>query len=80
MYLCSLLQSFVDQVEKLLRSVADGDILMMKHHLGWLSDDDYDDDDDEDDDHIPLDSKLCHPLCQCSKCAMLQKVSFSCQT
>eukprot|EP00057_Strongylocentrotus_purpuratus_P024854 XP_011679328.1 PREDICTED: ankyrin repeat domain-containing protein 27 [Strongylocentrotus purpuratus] len=67
------LQPAQKEVEKLLRSVADGDILMMKHHLGWLSDDDYDDDDDEDNDHIPLDSKLCHPLCQCSKCAMLQK-------
>nr|XP_054769582.1 ankyrin repeat domain-containing protein 27-like [Lytechinus pictus] len=66
------LQPAQKEVEKLLRSVADGDILMMKHHLGWLSDDEYDDDDD-DDDNIPLDSKLCHPLCQCPKCAMLQK-------
>ena len=57
----------------MLRSVADGDILMMKHHLGWLSDSDFEDDDD-DDTALPPDSKLCHPLCQCSKCAMLQKV------
>ncbi|XP_022107290.1 ankyrin repeat domain-containing protein 27-like [Acanthaster planci] len=56
-------------VEKLLRSVADGDLLMVKYQLGWLSDTDESDDDEE----ISLDAKLCHPLCQCSKCATLQK-------
>lgn len=70
--LTRVLQPANKEVEKLLRSVADGDILMMKHHLGWLSDSDFDDDDDEDS-NVPLDTQLCHPLCQCSKCAMLQK-------
>ncbi|XP_038068154.1 ankyrin repeat domain-containing protein 27-like [Patiria miniata] len=56
-------------VEKLLRSVADGDLLMVKYQLGWLSDTDESDDDEE----VSLDAKLCHPLCQCSKCATLQK-------
>ncbi len=58
------------QVEKLLRSVADGDILMVKYLLGWLNDSD-----DSDDDDVDADAELCHPLCQCSKCATLQRVS-----
>ncbi|XP_071785110.1 ankyrin repeat domain-containing protein 27-like [Asterias amurensis] len=56
-------------VEKLLRAVADGDLLMVKYHLGWLSDSDESDDDEK----VSSDAKLCHPLCQCSKCATLQK-------
>ncbi|XP_071507715.1 ankyrin repeat domain-containing protein 27-like [Diadema antillarum] len=70
-----LIQPGQKEVEKLLRSVADNDLVMMKHHLGWLSDSDFDDDDDEEDggSSYLADTKLCHPLCQCSKCAMLQK-------
>ncbi|XP_072013004.1 ankyrin repeat domain-containing protein 27-like [Amphiura filiformis] len=56
------------EVEKLLRSVADGDILMVKYLLNWLNDSD-----DSDDDDVDADAVLCHPLCQCSKCATLQK-------
>ena len=42
---------------------------MVKYLLGWLNDSDDSDDD------VDADAELCHPLCQCSKCATLQKVS-----
>ncbi|XP_033115363.1 ankyrin repeat domain-containing protein 27-like [Anneissia japonica] len=56
------------EVEKLLRAAADGDIQMIRHHLGWESDSD-----DSDIDNITPNLQLCHPLCVCHKCSALQK-------
>ncbi|KAK2175883.1 hypothetical protein NP493_697g01018 [Ridgeia piscesae] len=54
------------KIDKLLKSVADGDVEMVKFHLGWTS--------DSDDDDVDLTQrKLCHPLCQCDECQPLQK-------
>lgn len=59
------------EVEKLLRSVADGDIIMVRHQLGWSSDED--DEIGEEMETWSSNTELCHPLCQCNKCSVLQK-------
>ncbi|CAH1779792.1 unnamed protein product [Owenia fusiformis] len=62
--------SFGRKEEILLKSVADGDIEMVKYHLGWDIDSDIEDSDDE---CFDATRELCHPLCQCPKCIPLQK-------
>ncbi|XP_057692141.1 ankyrin repeat domain-containing protein 27 isoform X2 [Corythoichthys intestinalis] len=54
------------QVEKLLRAVADGDVEMVRYLLEWT---------DEDEADVSAEVSLCHPLCQCAKCAPAHKVS-----
>ncbi|XP_074646412.1 ankyrin repeat domain-containing protein 27-like [Tubulanus polymorphus] len=62
------------KIQKMLRAVADGDVEMVKFHLGWLENGDSDDADE----NIDLSKrKLCHPLCQCDKCIPLQKMTTS---
>ncbi|MEJ1289013.1 ankyrin repeat domain 27 (VPS9 domain) [Cricetulus griseus] len=60
---------FYSQVEKLLRAVADGDLEMVRYLLEWTEDDL----DDPDEAIGTVDLELCHPLCQCPKCAPAQK-------
>ncbi|XP_069112832.1 ankyrin repeat domain-containing protein 27-like isoform X2 [Argopecten irradians] len=61
------------QLEKLYNAINDGDLPMVKFHLGW---NDFDDEDEFD--VSPVSSvELCHPLCQCPKCLPIQKVSSS---
>ncbi|XP_035305098.1 ankyrin repeat domain-containing protein 27 isoform X4 [Cricetulus griseus] len=57
------------EVEKLLRAVADGDLEMVRYLLEWTEDDL----DDPDEAIGTVDLELCHPLCQCPKCAPAQK-------
>lgn len=45
----------------------------MKHQMGW-SDPEYDSSEESDG---TVDSELCHPLCQCKKCAPAQRVSLT---
>ncbi|KAH0519059.1 Ankyrin repeat domain-containing protein 27 [Microtus ochrogaster] len=57
------------EVEKLLRAVADGDLEMVRYLLEWTEDDL----DDVDEAVSSVDLEFCHPLCQCPKCAPVQK-------
>ncbi|KAG7522037.1 ankyrin repeat domain-containing protein 27 isoform X1 [Solea senegalensis] len=57
------------EVEKLLRAVADGDIEMVRYLLEWM------DEEEEEEGEIQSEAPLCHPLCQCPKCAPTQKLS-----
>ncbi|KAK7811869.1 hypothetical protein U0070_024132 [Myodes glareolus] len=57
------------EVEKLLRAVADGDLEMVRYLLEWTEDDL----DDVDEAISTVDLEFCHPLCQCPKCAPVQK-------
>ncbi|XP_060075330.1 ankyrin repeat domain-containing protein 27-like [Ylistrum balloti] len=61
------------QMEKLYNAISDGDLPMVKFHLGW------NDFDDEDDFEVSpaVGVELCHPLCQCAKCLPIQKMSSS---
>ncbi|XP_021373839.1 ankyrin repeat domain-containing protein 27-like isoform X2 [Mizuhopecten yessoensis] len=60
------------QLEKLYNSINDGDLPMVKFHLGWS-----DLEEDEDFEASPMSSvELCHPLCQCDKCRPIQKSVF----
>ncbi|XP_067934302.1 ankyrin repeat domain-containing protein 27-like isoform X2 [Watersipora subatra] len=54
-------------VQKFLKSVSRGDINMARHLMGWDEADDYKSSDSSDDESP--DANLCHPLCQCRKCA-----------
>nr|XP_045009870.1 ankyrin repeat domain-containing protein 27 isoform X2 [Jaculus jaculus] len=58
------------EVEKLLRAVADGDLEMVRYLLEWTEEDL----DEADSAGIAADLDLCHPLCQCPKCAPAQKL------
>uniref|UniRef100_A0A667YUW0 Ankyrin repeat domain 27 n=1 Tax=Myripristis murdjan TaxID=586833 RepID=A0A667YUW0_9TELE len=53
-------------VEKLLRAVADGDVEMVRYLLEWM-------DEEEEEGDVPSETLLCHPLCQCPNCAPAQK-------
>lgn len=57
------------EVEKLLRAVADGDLEMVRYLLEWTEEDL----DEVEDAVSAADLELCHPLCQCPKCAPAQK-------
>ncbi|XP_033754374.1 ankyrin repeat domain-containing protein 27-like isoform X2 [Pecten maximus] len=61
------------QLEKLYKAINDGDLPMVKFHLGWS---DFDDEDDFEVSDMSI-VELCHPLCQCKKCLPIQKVSSS---
>ncbi|KAI2648114.1 Ankyrin repeat domain-containing protein 27 [Labeo rohita] len=56
------------EVEKLLRAVADGDVQMVRYLLDWL-----DEEPEEEDVSVPVQTELCHPLCQCPNCEPAQK-------
>ncbi|KAK2867555.1 hypothetical protein Q8A67_025672 [Cirrhinus molitorella] len=56
------------EVEKLLRAVADGDVQMVRYLLDWL-----DEEPEEEDVSVPVQTELCHPLCQCPRCEPAQK-------
>ncbi|XP_016094054.1 ankyrin repeat domain-containing protein 27-like isoform X2 [Sinocyclocheilus grahami] len=58
------------EVEKLLRAVADGDVQMVRYLLDWL-----DEEPEEEDVSVPVQTELCHPLCQCRSCEPAQKKS-----
>uniref|UniRef100_A0A673H2H5 Ankyrin repeat domain 27 (VPS9 domain) n=1 Tax=Sinocyclocheilus rhinocerous TaxID=307959 RepID=A0A673H2H5_9TELE len=58
------------RVEKLLRAVADGDVQMVRYLLDWL-----DEEPEEEDVSVPVQTELCHPLCQCRSCEPAQKKS-----
>uniref|UniRef100_A0A672K7Z4 Ankyrin repeat domain 27 n=1 Tax=Sinocyclocheilus grahami TaxID=75366 RepID=A0A672K7Z4_SINGR len=64
-FLCPV---FGEQVEKLLRAVADGDVQMVCYLLDWL-----DEEPEEEEDSVPVKTELCHPLCQCPSCEPAQK-------
>uniref|UniRef100_A0A671L6E6 VPS9 domain-containing protein n=1 Tax=Sinocyclocheilus anshuiensis TaxID=1608454 RepID=A0A671L6E6_9TELE len=68
--LCFLFPVFGEQVEKLLRAVADGDVQMVRYLLDWL-----DEEPEEEDVSVPVQTELCHPLCQCRSCEPAQKKS-----
>ncbi|XP_041794812.1 ankyrin repeat domain-containing protein 27 isoform X2 [Chelmon rostratus] len=57
------------EVEKLLRAVADGDVEMVRYLLEWM------DEEEEDEGELQSKALLCHPLCQCPRCAPTQKLS-----
>ncbi|KAM6223722.1 ankyrin repeat domain-containing protein 27 [Rhynchocyon petersi] len=57
------------EVEKLLRAVADGDQEMVRYLLEWTEEEL----DDGENPASAVDLELCHPLCQCLKCAPAQK-------
>ncbi|XP_008837693.1 ankyrin repeat domain-containing protein 27 isoform X1 [Nannospalax galili] len=57
------------EVEKLLRTVADGDLEMVRYLLEWTEEDL----EDMDSTVSTAELEFCHPLCQCSKCALAQK-------
>ncbi|XP_055992424.1 ankyrin repeat domain-containing protein 27 [Sorex fumeus] len=57
------------EVEKLLRAVADGDLEMVRYLLEWTEEDL----EEAEDDVGSAGRDLCHPLCQCPKCAPFQK-------
>ncbi|KAJ7374564.1 Ankyrin repeat domain-containing protein 27 [Desmophyllum pertusum] len=60
------------EIDRFIRTVADGDVELVRYKLG-LSDDE---EDEEDEDELPRsDHDLCHPLCQCDKCSKWQKRS-----
>lgn len=61
------------KIEKLLKSVADGDIQMVKHHLDWS---DYEVDYPEVRDLDITKMSLCHPLCQCDRCYHYQRLTL----
>uniref|UniRef100_A0A672K8L9 Ankyrin repeat domain 27 n=1 Tax=Sinocyclocheilus grahami TaxID=75366 RepID=A0A672K8L9_SINGR len=65
-FLCPV---FGEQVEKLLRAVADGDVQMVCYLLDWL-----DEEPEEEEDSVPVKTELCHPLCQCPSCEPAQKI------
>ena len=60
-------------VEKLLGAVREGDVQMVKLQLGWL---------ELELEHPECEAidvtrcKVCHPLCQCDKCFLVQKVNW----
>ncbi|XP_028304681.1 ankyrin repeat domain-containing protein 27 isoform X2 [Gouania willdenowi] len=56
------------EVEKLLRAVADGDIEMVRYLLEWM-------DEEEEEVAVRFETVLCHPLCQCARCAPTQQLS-----
>lgn len=60
------------KIEKLLKSVADGDIQMVKYHFDWL---DYEMDYPELNEIDVTKMNLCHPLCQCDQCRHIQKLT-----
>uniref|UniRef100_A0A8C5HQQ6 VPS9 domain-containing protein n=1 Tax=Gouania willdenowi TaxID=441366 RepID=A0A8C5HQQ6_GOUWI len=67
-FLLSYLMCVCDlQVEKLLRAVADGDIEMVRYLLEWM-------DEEEEEVAVRFETVLCHPLCQCARCAPTQQV------
>ncbi|XP_067091480.1 ankyrin repeat domain-containing protein 27 [Osmerus mordax] len=59
------------QVEKLLRAVADGDIEMVRYLLEWVDEEP----EEEEDAEMLSQTELCHPLCQCPRCAPTQKLA-----
>ncbi|XP_062402897.1 ankyrin repeat domain-containing protein 27 [Sardina pilchardus] len=64
------------EVEKLLRAVADGDVEMVRYLLEWL-----DEEPEEDEPAVPpVQTELCHPLCQCPQCEPTQKKLVSLQS
>ncbi|XP_041966850.1 ankyrin repeat domain-containing protein 27 isoform X3 [Alosa sapidissima] len=64
------------EVEKLLRAVADGDVEMVRYLLEWL-----DEEPEEDELAVaPVQTELCHPLCQCPQCEPTQKKLVSLQS
>uniref|UniRef100_A0A8C2BHZ9 Ankyrin repeat domain 27 (VPS9 domain) n=1 Tax=Cyprinus carpio TaxID=7962 RepID=A0A8C2BHZ9_CYPCA len=67
-FLLLLFTMFGEQVEKLLRAVADGDVQMVRYLLDWL-----DEEPEEEEDSVPVKTELCHPLCQCPSCEPAQK-------
>uniref|UniRef100_A0A672PQ93 Ankyrin repeat domain 27 n=1 Tax=Sinocyclocheilus grahami TaxID=75366 RepID=A0A672PQ93_SINGR len=62
--------TYKHRVEKLLRAVADGDVQMVRYLLDWL-----DEEPEEEDVSVPVQTELCHPLCQCRSCEPAQKKS-----
>ncbi|XP_049642946.1 ankyrin repeat domain-containing protein 27 [Suncus etruscus] len=58
------------EVEKLLRAVADGDLEMVRYLLEWTEEDLNE---AEEDVGSTAGLDLCHPLCQCPRCAPFQK-------
>ncbi|XP_078738132.1 ankyrin repeat domain-containing protein 27 isoform X2 [Lampetra fluviatilis] len=56
------------RVERLLKAVADGDLVMTRFLLGWT-----DDSDESDTEAFPPMFQLCHPLCQCATCQPQQR-------
>ncbi|CAN0369858.1 unnamed protein product [Lampetra fluviatilis] len=61
-------KSRVREVERLLKAVADGDLVMTRFLLGWT-----DDSDESDTEAFPPMFQLCHPLCQCATCQPQQR-------
>ncbi|XP_078364942.1 ankyrin repeat domain-containing protein 27-like isoform X2 [Oculina patagonica] len=60
------------EIDRFIRTIADGDVELVRYKLG-LSDDE---EDEEDSGEQPRsDQDLCHPLCQCDKCSKWQKRS-----
>lgn len=65
-------QEKTKEIDRFIRSVANGDVELVRYRLG-LSDDE---EDEEDGGEQPRsDQDLCHPLCQCDKCSKWQKRS-----
>ncbi|XP_046889460.1 ankyrin repeat domain-containing protein 27 [Hypomesus transpacificus] len=63
------------QVEKLLRAVADGDIEMVRYLLEWVDEEPEEEVEEEEDAEMLSQTELCHPLCQCPRCAPTQKLA-----
>jgi ankyrin repeat protein len=54
------------KVERLFRAIGDGDEHLVRHFLGW------DSEDRAESPEIPSSQQLCHPLCHCERCHPLQ--------
>ncbi|XP_048577160.1 ankyrin repeat domain-containing protein 27 [Nematostella vectensis] len=68
----SLERSPVKEVDVFLRTVADGDLAMVRYRLGV----DEDEEDEEGEERrCRSEQDLCHPLCQCDKCSKWQKLT-----
>ncbi|KAI8746693.1 ankyrin repeat domain-containing protein 27 [Biomphalaria glabrata] len=63
--------------ERLFKAIIEGDIQLVKFYFGLQSDSgDIDDDDDLPGSAVVTSSSgMCHPLCQCDKCAAVQKAT-----
>ncbi|XP_073234224.1 ankyrin repeat domain-containing protein 27-like isoform X1 [Porites lutea] len=65
-------QERAKEIDRFIRTVADGDVEMVRYKLGPSDDEE----DEEDGGDFPRSDKdLCHPLCQCEKCSKWQKKS-----